>query len=194
MRFYTFLIAFTVAIFLGLGSAWIALERGYGLERRVNGVWYSYPDRGSPDAGPYARAQLAVAGRLIPGRAEGMVFYADMDSAGHALLRQCSYRIQGEFPQARFWSLNAQDEAGAVIRTAGLSPSFVSDHATYGENGTISLVIASRIVSGNWLGISGEGPMRLVLSLFDTPASANFGLAQSTMPTITRLTCAGDRQ
>lgn len=192
LRFYTFLIAFTVAVFLGLGSAWIALERGWGLEKRTQGVWYSYPDRSAPDAGPYARAQLAVEGRLVPGRAEGIVFYADTDTDGQSLRRQCAYGIEGQFPQARLWSLHAQDEAGLIIRTAHMSPTLVSDNVAFSGNGTVSLVVSPRIAPGNWLGISGEGAMRLVLTLFDTPASANFGLSQSSMPRIERGAC-GDK-
>src|SRR5690606_5185360 len=81
------------------------------------GPWIAFPDIGTPDADPYSKARVAREGVLALGRAEGLSFVAEHDTAGDALKRECAYTIEGSFPTARFWTLYAADNSLDAIAT-----------------------------------------------------------------------------
>src|SRR5690242_21408741 len=102
-------VALSIAIVGGAWSVLYALEHGFGLESLSVGSWHAYPSLGTPDASAYAKASVARQGDLPLGQAEGLVFEATEDASGAALARDCTYRIAGDLPPARFWTLYAAD-------------------------------------------------------------------------------------
>jgi hypothetical protein len=182
--------ALAIAIGGGAWSVRYALERGFGLETLTVGPWQAYPDFGTPDASAYAKAAVARRGELPLGQAEGLAFEASGDSSGAALMRNCSYRISGDVPTARFWTLYAADPSLTPLQPAGIRAAALQSTAVLHETDEAVAVTASpHPAPGNWLPLSGSGPMVLVFSLYDTPIASSTEISRVVLPGISRLGC-----
>jgi hypothetical protein len=186
------IVALTAVIALGGGaySAWYAVNHfdGFGAVRA--GGWTAYPQQGTGDADPYSRARTAREGALPLGAAEGIAFYAYADDSGAPLLRDCEYRIAGDSPPARFWTLHAADAALAPLTLpAGLPDALHSEEIIRRQDGNYTIDISPEARPGNWLAIGGVGPMVLVMTLYDTPATGDSGLIGLKFPTISKVAC-----
>lgn len=186
------LVLFVLVIAVGGGAAsvWYALDAQEGVGAVTSGGWTTFPDIGTPDADPYSKARVAREGVLALGRAEGLIFTAQRDSAGDRLRRDCVYLIEGEFPAARFWTLYASDAAGAVIGSEGARAATLHSYDTVREAGNaISITVASRPAPGNWLAVSGAGSMSLVLTLYDTTVATSTDIADVDLPRMRKAGC-----
>jgi len=181
-----------LAISIG-GGAWsvrYALDRGFGLDALAVGPWQAYPDLGTPGSSAYAKAMLARRGELPLGRAEGLTFHASDDSSGTTLERNCSYRIEGDLPAARFWTLHATDTAMRPLPETGIRLAGLQSTAVLHDPDDSVVVTASpHPTPGNWLPLSGAGRMILVLALYDTPIASSTEISQIELPRISRLSC-----
>ena len=111
------LVALTLAIAFG-GGAWSAswmLKATSGFGAITLGSWNAYPDLQTVDADPFAKAHRAGDGKILLGRAEGLVFTARNDETGAALSGRCSYEISGSTPPARFWTLRVANADGMPL-------------------------------------------------------------------------------
>src|SRR5690606_12004590 len=111
-----------IAIVGGGASVWYALDAREGVGAVAIGNWAAFPEIGTPDADPYSRARIAREGVVSLGRAEGLTFIAKRDSNGDILHRNCVYRIEGDMPPARFWTLYAADETLTALKTENGRP------------------------------------------------------------------------
>lgn len=187
------LIMLTAAIALGAGasSAWYALQSTEGIGALSVRGWVAYPEAGSPDADPYSKARVSREADLPLGRAEGIPFTAEQDSGGEPLRRNCSYRIEGKVPPARFWTLHV---AGArqPVEAAPARIAAVSSYALMRESDDTVVVTASpHPAAGNWLALTGAGPMALILTLYDTPVASSDDIAETELPQVLRIGCDG---
>ncbi|MCK9553051.1 DUF1214 domain-containing protein [Aquamicrobium sp.] len=184
------LIALVIAIGGGAASVWYALHVQKGAGAITIGAWTAFPDIGTPEADPYTNARVAREGVLALGRAEGLAFVAAHDSAGQPLLRECAYRIEGNLPVARFWTLYAADQSLDFIRTGKLRPAALQSYQVLRRPDNSVLVDASPSPTpGNWLITSGEGPMYFVLTFYDTPIASSTGLSGIELPRIVPRGC-----
>lgn len=184
------LIALVIAIGGGAASVWYALHVQKGAGAITIGAWTAFPDIGTPEADPYTNARVAREGVLALGRAEGLAFVAAHDSAGQPLLRECAYRIEGNLPVARFWTLYAADQSLDFIRTGKLRPAALQSYQVLRRPDNSVLVDASASPApGNWLITAGEGPMYFVLTFYDTPIASSTGLSGIELPRIVRRGC-----
>lgn len=184
------LVVLSISIVGGGASVWYALKANEGMGAVRIGQWTAFPSLGTADADPYSKARVAREGILALGRAEGLTFTAERDANGEVLLRQCSYEIEGPFPPARFWTLYASDSSGKVVpggeQRLGAIHSYQFIRFTENSN----LISAGRHPApGNWLALSGTGPMKFLLTFFDTPIASGTGAADVLLPTITRTGC-----
>jgi hypothetical protein len=186
-----------VPVFLALaiaigGGAWslrYALKHGFGMETLAVGPWEAHPDLGTPNASAYAKAAVARRGELPLGRAEGLVFHASDDSSGAALERNCSYRIAGELPTARFWTLHAADTTMRPLPEPENQAAIQSTAVLHDTDDSVAVTASSHPVPGNWLPLSGTGRMILVLALYDTPIASSTEISRVVLPRISRLGC-----
>lgn len=182
--------AFAIAVLGGAASVWYALERREGAGALTIGVWTAFPELGTPDADPYSRARVAREGFLMLGRAEGLSFTATRDSGGAPLRRECSYAIEGIVPSARFWTLFAADASlRPLAPEAHRHAAIHSQQVLRGPGNVVSIGLSSSASPGNWIAVSGSGPLAVVLTLYDTPAASNAGFAEIDMPRIERGRC-----
>jgi hypothetical protein len=182
-------VGFIVAIVVGVGSAWLAVERGTIFGAVSVGGWTAWPQEGSAEADPYTLAMLARTGEVPLGAGEGLSFTATRDSDGNALTGQCAYDVAGNTPAARLWTLTAYDSNGALIPNVAERPSYHSREILRDANGDFHIRVSSTVQPGNWLPISAVERFRLELRIYDTPLTTGSQLAELTMPSIRKVTC-----
>jgi hypothetical protein len=183
-----------IAIGGGAGSVLYALNHSASFGSVTVGPWVAFPDIGTPDADPYMKARYARDGSLALGRTEGVEFRADVDSQGAPLSIRCRYAVEGDTPQARFWTLVATGQDKAVLQGIGLRQAATSSLAILREGDTTRFVVevGSEPAAGNWLPVSGAGPMQLVLTLYDTAIANRYDtLSYDNLPAIRRIACNG---
>ena len=126
---------------------------------------------------------------LALGRAEGLAFVATRDAAGLPLRRDCTYRIEGTTPPARFWTLHATDAARRVIVGRQRKSALHSLELLRQPDSSFSIAVGRHPAPGNWLGIEGAGAMRFVLTLYDTPVAGSTGVTDIEMPAVLNAGC-----
>jgi hypothetical protein len=184
------LVALVIAIGGGGASVWYTLQAQKGVGAITVGAWTAFPDIGTSDADPYSKARVSREGVLALGRAEGLAFVAERDSAGEPLRRECAYTIDGSFPIARFWTLYAADHSLDVIDTGKPRPATLQSYQILRRPDNTALIsIGNRPSLGNWLYTQGAGPMYFVLTFYDTPIASSTGLSDITLPQIVRTGC-----
>ncbi|MBS3648162.1 DUF1214 domain-containing protein [Pseudaminobacter sp. 19-2017] len=179
------LVALSVAIGGGAASVWYALQAQEGIGAVTIGRWTTYPELGTPDANPYLRARVARDGLLALGRTEGLSFVSERDTRGRLIQRRCRYTIRGTLPPARLWTVHAADTGMAPISSAGrLGNSLNSQNVLYDDANSVAIAVGRNPAPGNWLPVSGDGRMLLVLTLYDTPLSGAGGMNGVRLPEI----------
>lgn len=182
-------IAVIIAAALGLVTAWYAVDRGPLFGGMAIGPWEAWPSAGSPDADPYAIARLARTGEVPLGAGEGLAFTAKVDSAGEPLAGNCTYRLDGQTPAARLWTLTAYDGNGRLTANAARRTGFHSREILRRPDGSFVIMVAPDVQPGNWLPIAADGPFSLVFRLYDTPLTTGGEVSDRMMPGIAREGC-----
>jgi hypothetical protein len=181
-----------VIMFLGgIYSAQWALDatRGFG-GLQVNN-WVAYPQIQTKDADPYARAHRANDGKILLGRAEGLVFRAQVDQNEEPLVRGCDYRLMGRVPPALFWTLRTVHPENEPLNIAPGRPSTINAQKVLRDrDGNIEIKLSQNPQSGNWLAIDPNSDFELQLTLIDTPISNVSGIRALEMPVIVKGDCA----
>lgn len=188
---------FHTALILGMaigGGAWLtwyALRGSDHFEAVTIGGWTAYPQAGTPDADPYAKARLARDGSLSLGAAEGVIFFADKDSGGGALSGKCSYSLEGASPSARLWTLFAVKKNQTPLQVADQNwpTSLHSEGIVYDNDGKFKVAVAANARANNWLAIPSTGEFMLAFTLYDSPVATNKGLVETSFPTLKKVGC-----
>lgn len=185
-----FLVVLAIGLGLGLGSAWMSIASGFQFGRVEAGSWRSFPQAGTYDVDPYARAGFARHGELPMGLGEGMALFASRDAGGRALSGRCRYLVKGPMPQARGWTLTVHSPGGGLFAHPTGRHGIVSEEALRQADGDAEIRIGAAVEPGNWVPVGTEGAFVLVLRLYDTPSSVVGGsLAADQVPTIDRIDC-----
>lgn len=179
-----------IAFVGGIFSTLWALDATVGFGAIRLGAWEAFPDAQTADADPYAKAHRAEGGKLLYGSAEGLSFQADRDDEGAALSAACNYRLSGQTPIARVWSLTVAGRDGRALADPEGRPMALNSWTVLRRKDTgFEIELSGEARPGNWLFLPGEGPFRLVLTLLDTPTAGSSGLLDLAMPSLTRLGC-----
>ncbi|MFB9951378.1 DUF1214 domain-containing protein [Rhizobium puerariae] len=187
-----FLIAIALVIAFGGGiwSTLAALNATVGFGAIKLGSWEAFPEVQTAAADPYAKSHRANAGKLLYASAEGLVFTAAADESGARLSGNCSYRLTGHTPPARFWTLFATSPGAAPPPARSDLPMAVNSRTVLRDGeGNFDIAISATAEPGNWLAVPAGGTFRLTLTLLDTPTAGSSGLIDLTMPRIVRIGC-----
>jgi hypothetical protein len=178
-----------LALGLGLGTAYWAINGDPPFGSLRLGPWQTWPKLGAPEADPYMRAVIARRSDVPLATGEGMGFTASADNDGRPLDSACSYSIGPVAPVARVWTLTLYDQAGRLPPTELGRRSFTSAEILRDSQDRFSIALARDVQPGNWLQLPAEGPFTVVLRLYDPPGAAGANLEESDMPVIQRLGC-----
>ena len=182
-------IAVAIAAVLGFATAWFAVDRGFLFGGISVGPWEAWPRAGSPDADPYSIARLARTGEVPLGAGEGLAFAATTDQDGAPLAGNCSYRLDGQTPAARLWTLTAYDRDGRLMANAARRTGFHSREILRRQDGSFVISVSGQVHPGNWLPIATDGPFGLVFRVYDTPLTTGGEVSDTMMPRVVREEC-----
>ncbi len=183
--------AVSIALLLGLWSAYLAVSGDYPFGRVRAGAWQAAPRVGSRDADPYARAVVARNAEIPLAIGEGLTLTATGDSLGQPLDPRCAYRVGPTTPQARAWTLTLYDGDGRPVSSELQRSGFTSAEVLRDAEGRFFVAISREPMPGNWLRMPETGRPGLALRLYDTPVAAGTAaLDARTLPAIERLDCA----
>ncbi|MCO5730949.1 DUF1214 domain-containing protein [Rhizobium sp. SSA_523] len=185
------LVALSLAIAFGAGiwSTLVALDATVGFGAIRLGAWEAFPQAQTEAADPYAKAHRANAGRLLLGSAEGLRFTARVDDSNRQLSGQCRYRLAGETPPTRLWTLYAEIDGRPPLADSAKPLALNSRSVMRQPDGRFEVTIAALAAPGNWIAVERDKPFRLVLTLLDTPTAGSSGLIDLTMPALQRIGC-----
>lgn len=186
----TVVVAVALGVGLGLFSAWRAVGSAKPIDVVRIGLWEAQPSAGTEDADPYSRARLARAGELPLGSGEGLQLTAVQDRAGASLQGGCAYRLVGRTPPARLWTVVVEGADGSPLAGRPGTRALGSEAILRSPDGAFTLHFAPEPRPGNWLSSEHDGPIRLVVRLYDTTARTVTGATSFAMPDIVAEGCA----
>jgi hypothetical protein len=185
------LYALTLALGVGLGSAYWAVNGGYSFGSIRVGPWTIWSRIGSREMNPYARAVLARTGDIPLGVGEGLLLTAGADDGGQPLDPRCVYRIGGVTPQTRLWTITLYNGDAKPVATDLMRSGFTSAEILRDADGRFSIVLSRDAQPGNWLRMPESWRVSLALRLYDTSVAASSAAIEArTLPSIQRLECA----
>lgn len=176
------LVAFVIAGALGIGGTWWTVVHGLPVGGLTIGPWTSQPNIGSLDADPYLRAVIARTGEAPLAYGDGLSFTAVADDAGRPLDAACDYRLEGDLPSARLWTLAAFRPDGARLANPLGRFATSSEEAVRTVGRPIEIELSRDARAGDWLPLSGDGAFVLRLSLYDSVLGT--ALARSVPPAL----------
>lgn len=181
-------------VLLGIGSAYMIIEREEPLDSISAAPWKAFPRAGTPQADPYSVAIYTRGGNVPLASGEGLALVARQDSSGRILDPTCDYRITGRTPPARLWTLTAVDGRGRLAQTLPGRAHLVSDNLLRLPDGSFQIAASKRARSGNWLPLAKDAQaidgLRLVLRLYDAPVTTGSALDTLGVPAIERTGCS----
>jgi hypothetical protein len=187
----TLLLAVAAALTLGLWSAWLAVRSPTPVDTIALGAWQAWPNAGTAEADPYSRARQARVGEIPLGSGEGLMLLAQSDDAGAPLRAACEYRIAGQTPPARLWTVVLESLNGEPVRGSNGTAALGSDTLLRSPDGSFEIALSPKPQTGNWIATDGAAErFRIVIRLYDTSARTGTALTTLFMPRILRDRCA----
>jgi hypothetical protein len=183
-------VGFVLSLVVGFGSAWLTVRSPAPIDAITLGAWQAWPNAGTADADPYSRARLARTGEVPLGSGEGLALLAQSDDNGNNLVSACDYRIVGQTPPARLWTLAVEDLEGRVVRDGEAVAALGSDVLLRQPDGSFEIALSKRPKPGNWISLEHAGRFRVVVRLYDTAVRTVTALTTLSMPRLMRDRCA----
>jgi hypothetical protein len=184
-RFVNVLAVMAAGIVLGGAATWFTVVRGGG--GVADGPWHTSLDAGSPDAGMYLRASVALHGLFALNRSETIYYTATTDSEGVALSAKCTYRIRGTDPKARWWSITAYADDDYLIPNAAHRYSVSKNSVARDPDGSFGIMLSRENGGENWIPVAGA--FSVSLRLYNPDPSVAADPAHAVLPTIEREVC-----
>lgn len=180
----------TMAILLGLASAYVGVFWMRGGDALVhNGPWQTNLLTGSASADPYLRTYVAATGILALNKNETIYYEANRDNAGEPLDGNCSYRIDGKDPEARWWSITVYGTDHFLVPNAAQRYSVSKNTVVRGADGAFSVRLSTTQEEGNWIATTKNG-FELTLRLYNPGEAVRERPDAVPLPSITKEACS----
>jgi hypothetical protein len=180
----------TLAIVLGLASAYVGIFWMRGGDAQVrNGPWQTNLLTGSASADAYLRSFIAFTGLLALNKNETIYYEANHDSAGEVLDGDCSYRIDGKDPDARWWSITVYGTDHFLVPNKEKRYSVSKNNVVRGADGAFSVRLSTTHEDGNWIATSENG-FELTLRLYNPGESVRERPDAVPLPAIIKEACS----
>jgi hypothetical protein len=191
MRFLLRLLAALVAaVVLGSGSAYVATRLAIRGDAAVqNGPWSTSLVTGGTDADAYTRTLVAITGLLALNKDETIYYNAEKDSAGEALDGNCSYRLEGRDPDARWWSITVYGRDHFLLDTPSQRYSVSKSNVVRAADGAFVVRLSTVEEPRNWIAISPDG-FQLTLRLYNPGPAVKDDPAAAPLPAIVKESCS----
>ncbi len=179
-------------IAIGLVSAWYMIEKGSPLTTTYSGSWRLWTQDGTVGADPYTLAHMSREGRLPITSSSALYFTATTDSEGEEIAADCDYLLAGKPLDTDWWSLALYTRDGASIKNTSGHSSLNSSTLLRANNGNYKINLARSAQSGNWIEITGDRQLVLMLRLYGIHATKDTQRSDSieqNLPIIRRLDC-----
>lgn len=177
------------AIVLGLGSAGFVGYRTLHNAAVANGPWLVLLDAGNEAAGMYERTAVAIGGLFALARTETLYYTAMTDSDGRALTEECDYRVVGDDPDARWWSLTAYAMDQFLIRNGDARHALAQTTVAREADGGFVIHVSPAAQPKNWISSAQGGRFLLMLRLYNPGASVYAQPGSAPLPRIERGQC-----
>lgn len=179
-------------ITIGLFSAWYMIEKGSSLTTTASGSWHLWVHDGDVGADPYTLAHMSRDGRLPMTSSNALYFVATNDSEGEKIAADCDYSILGKPLDSDWWSLALYTKDGQSIQNKSKRSSINSSSLLRFENGSYEVNLAQKSRPGNWIEITGDEELTLMLRLYGihvTKDTQRNNSIEQNLPIIRRLDC-----
>jgi hypothetical protein len=173
---------------LGLAATWATVIRGTMGGNVSDGPWGTSLYIGSSEGGPYLRARIAVHGLLALSRHETVYYSAARDSDGNVLDGNCTYRIEGRDPPARWWSITAYGADDFLIPNAAERYSVSMNSVTRAADGTFAVTLSKQQAESNWIPVAGSR-FNVTIRLYNPEAAVIADPAHVGLPSIRKASC-----
>jgi hypothetical protein len=185
LKIFSVLVLGTV---LGLAATWASVIRGTMGGNVSDGPWGTSLYIGSSEGGPYLRARIAVHGLLALSRHETVYYGAAHDSDGNVLDGNCTYRIEGRDPPARWWSITAYGADDFLIPNAAERYSVSMNSVVRGADGTFVVTLSKQQAASNWIPVDGTS-FNVTIRLYNPEAAVIADPAHVGLPSIRKASC-----
>lgn len=165
--------------------------------------WRSNWSIGTEAVDPYTKAWIARFGLFALRREEAVYFYTTLDAAGQPLDEECVYALDVDEHPGSWWSVTVYDGEGYLPKNADGRLSF---DATKAEELKSRRVVLSAVMpeagaetgegegEGYWISTRNAGAFDVTLRVYQpTPAAIENPAQAFVLPSIERLSCAGER-
>lgn len=171
---------------LGIGSAILTYESVTAMRGNRNGCWETNLAVGSKQADIYTRAWVAVHGLFALTQEETIYYQAHFDDSGQPLSGDCTYRILGKAPDARWWSITLYGADDFLIPNELNRYSYSGNSVTYGNDGKFTIYVSREQKQGNWLPLGDQEKFILSLRLYNPGDTVRNNPATVELPRIIR--------
>jgi hypothetical protein len=178
--------AIAVGLVLAGGVAWFNYR--YLPPTTVNvGPWNADPAMGTGSSNIFVRARTALTILVAVRQTEFVYYFTAEDSAGRPLDQRCEYRLQGDRPQAMWWSIVAYNRGGFIDANPSRRYSVTANDMATEQ---VDVRLASTGSGANWLASPSSGKINLVMRLYTPDAAVIKDLTRATLPHIERGRCS----
>lgn len=180
-----------VALVLGIGSALRSVRAGVEAQSVANGAWRTSAHVGAASADPSLRAVVALTGLLALNQSETIYYTAMTDDAGAPLRSECTYRVEGTDPAARWWSITAYAADSYLIPNPEKAYSVDRTRVRRDGDGRFRIRVGGPPGDANHIATGAPGEdISLTLRLYHPDAGVAADLAGTPLPTIHAEGCA----
>ncbi len=182
------------ALFFGLGSgilsAQYAIQQNWETPAISIGPWQSFKEIGINEANPYALANTSLHGNLKISDFETLYFIAQKDDNNRFLSGNCEYVLEGNIPDARWWSLTVYDLQGRLIDNLAERHSFNNTNLPLKQDAEYSIALAPNARAGNWIPLKADTPFVIMFRLYSPGISSIRDANEIAFPKVKRLACS----
>lgn len=188
-------LAIIVALGLGAASGMLIILQGEQIGQSSHDHWLGNRGVGSTRADPWTRAIIARIGLLALNRSETIYFTRYRDGEGRAFRADCTYELTGTELPARWWSVTLYGEDDFLSLNDDGAFSIDATRTTREASGRWrARVSPSRDGRPNWISSRAADGFDLSLRLYNPTPGALADEKRIPFPTVTRLSCEGDKR
>ena len=186
---FRILLSLVVALGVGAWTARSAIQKWPDLASDRYGPWHILATLGQPGGDPYAKALLQIEPRMVIGMSEGARYVAATTDDGKPLSPLCSYRLRGDVPLARLFTLHAEDMRGNLLLPPAPLPGTLHSDGLMIDGKSYEILVSAQAKPGNWLAIRSFAPFRLVMHQYDVAVVSDQAIQRPRLPRIEETGC-----